>query len=81
MDDPPYISRPARKVRQTRHLSTWARYIYSQSCTCTATVNICEMREGMRGGGRKKKKEGSINSGGLGGKGSVDGDINGKECL
>lgn len=59
MDDPPYISRPARKVRQTRHLSR--RDIYRRG---RRTIR----GEHLRGFGGEKRVEGEkkgrgINSG------------------
>lgn len=59
MDDPPYISRPARKVRQTRHLSR--RDIYRRG---RRTIR----GEHLRGFGGEKRVEGGkkgrgINSG------------------
>lgn len=58
MDDPPYISRPARKVRQTRHLSL--RDIYRRG-GCVPYPVAEHLRgfgdAGREEGGRKKKKK------------------------
>lgn len=74
MDDPPYISRPARKVRQTRHLSR--RDIYRRG---RRTIR----GEHLRGFGGEKRVEGEKKGRGInsGAGEEVDGDINGKECL
>lgn len=73
MDDPPYISRPARKVRQTRHLSR--RDIYRRG---RRTIR----GEHLRGFGGEKRVEGKKKGGVLiAGLGRRVGDINGKECL